>query len=102
MSERFAISRTSAERVRVSGRIDVRNVADALGRSRDVAVSGAQIEVDLAALESADSVTLSVLLAWAARAAQQGGSLIFTQIPPRLMSIAHLSKAETLLGANPT
>jgi ABC-type transporter Mla MlaB component len=101
VSEALAISRLSAERVQVSGRIDVRNAADALGRRREIAVSGTQVEVDLAQLESADSVTLSVLLAWAAHAAQQSGNIVFTQIPPRLRAIAHLSKAEALLGANP-
>lgn len=101
MSARLAISRASATRVDVSGGIDVRNAAEALARSREIANSGVHTEVNLSALETADSVTLSVLLAWAARTAQQGGHLVFTKIPPRLVAIAQLSKAEALLGSSP-
>ncbi len=98
MNARLTIQRLGESSVQVAGRIDIGNAASALARSPEVAMPGRRVEVDLAQLESADSVTLSVLLAWAARARRAQGSLAFVSPPSRLLAIAHLSKAEPLLG----
>ncbi len=98
MSSELAIQRSGDSAVRVAGRIDVANAASALVRSAEVVVPGRAVQVDLARLESADSVTLSVLLAWGARARASGGSVEFLAPSTRLRAIAHLSKAEPLLG----
>lgn len=98
MSANLTIVRETPAAVQVGGGIDVANAGSALARSAEIITPGATVRVDLAKLGSADSVTLSVLLAWAARARQQRGRLIFTSIPLRLRAIAHLSQAEPLLG----
>ncbi|MFZ1837923.1 MAG: STAS domain-containing protein, partial [Dokdonella sp.] len=61
-------------------------------------VGGRVDRVDVAELHSADSVTLAVLLAWAAHARRNGGSLAFLHASSRLRAIAHLGDAEALLG----
>ena len=101
MTATFSITREAANRLRASGRIDVGNAAVALDHCRGSFDPAATTTVDLGGLESADSVTLAVLLAWAARAGSRGGRLECTAVPPRLRAQAHLSAAEQLLGIAP-
>jgi anti-anti-sigma factor len=98
VSTRFAVDRLADRGFRVGGRIDVGNANAAMAAGAELAASRHPVEVDLGALESADSVTLAVLLDWAARARRGGGDLAFRNVPDRLRSIAHLSDAEALLG----
>ena len=98
MTTPFSVTRKSPTSLHVAGRIDVENAGRALtcARENTVAADGS-MHVDLSQLESADSVTLAVLLAWAAPITARGGSLVFDAIPPRLRALAHLSDAEPLL-----
>jgi len=86
------------DRLRVSGRVDVANARDAMKRGRMAAKPGVRMHVDVGALASADSVTLAVLLEWAAHARRRGGAFIFDAVPHRLRAIAHLSDVEDLMG----
>ena len=97
MTARFTITRATPGRLHARGRIDVGNAATVLDHCRDLAPGGVTT-VDLGALDSADSVTLAVLLAWAARVSESGGRLDFVAVPARLRALAHLSDAEPLLG----
>ncbi len=83
---------------RVAGRINVDNAAAALVRGSELGIGDRIGLVDVAGLKSADSVTLAVLLAWAAQARRNGGGLAFVHASSRLRAIAHLSDAEALLG----
>jgi ABC-type transporter Mla MlaB component len=94
----LTVEMASSSAGRVAGRIDVDNAATALARGADLFAVGKSLSVDLSALESADSVTLAVLLAWAARARRAGGMLSFEAASSHLRSIAHLSDADGLLG----
>ena len=97
MSATFALTREAPGRLRASGRIDVGNAASVLREgARNIDASLASI--DLGALESADSVTLAVLLAWAARAQAAGRPIDFSAMPPRLQALARLSGVERMLG----
>ena len=98
MTAGFTLTRESPSLLRASGRIDVANAARALERCRASVESHGAAAVDLAALESADSVTLAVLLAWAARVSETGGRLGFVAMSPRLRALAHLSDIESLPG----
>lgn len=98
MSERFTLEHRSDTQARVCGRIDVDNAARALAAGEPLSVARGCLEIDLKDLQSADSVTLAVLLAWSARARRSGGELVYRDVSPRLRSIAHLSDAEGLLG----
>ncbi len=83
---------------RIVGRIDVENAPEALSRGTDLFAVGKPLIADISELQSADSITLAVLLALAARARKSGGALSFTRASERLKAIAHLGDAEPLLG----
>ncbi len=92
MSERFTLAPVAPGRLQARGRIDTANAAQVLRDGGRVIAS--PVDIDLAGLESADSVTLAVLLAWAAR-----GGVTFSSLPPPLRALAHLSGVEALLAA---
>lgn len=96
MSEALQI-RDDGDCVRIAGRIDVDNAGDALARGRK-ALAGGTCRVDLSQLESADSVTLAVLIAWAAPASMRGTPIEFSGVAPRLQALAQLSDADGLIG----
>ena len=99
MNASLIVEKSPAGGVRVAGRITVDNAAGALEQYRELGAAGESGRVDVADLHSADSVTLAVLLAWAARARRNGGGgLAFVHASSRLRAIAHLSDAEALLG----
>ena len=98
MSDRFTLEHRSGEQARVGGRIDVGNAAQALAAGERLSAAATRLEINLEDLQSADSVTLAVLLAWSSRARRNGGELVYRDVSPRLRSIAHLSDAEGLLG----
>ena len=54
--------------------------------------------VDLAELTEADSATLSVLIAWVAKARARGGTLRYLNVPQTLRNLARLSDVDGLLG----
>lgn len=98
MSTSLIVERSPSGDARVAGRIDVDNAAAALAQGKQLDAGGGTGRIDIAALQSADSVTLAVLLAWAALARRNGGRLAFVHATSRLRAIAHLSDAEGLLG----
>ncbi len=102
MTTAFSITRDSPTRLRAHGRIDFGNAAAALAEGTRSLDPRASTTFDLGSLESADSVTLAVLLAWAARVSARGGRIAFVDVPARLRALAHLSDAERLLGIEPS
>ncbi|MBL0162770.1 MAG: STAS domain-containing protein [Xanthomonadales bacterium] len=98
MSTSLIVERSPSGDVRVAGRINVDNAAAALAQGKALGEGGKAGLIDITALQSADSVTLAVLLAWAAQARRNGGRLAFVHATSRLRAIAHLSDAEALLG----
>lgn len=98
MSAALVLEPAGDDTLRVSGRVDVANARDALQRGRLSAKPGVRMRVDVGALASADSVTLAVLLDWAAHARRIGGAFVFEAVPDRLRAIAHLSDVEELMG----
>lgn len=95
----FAIERGPDGRLRPSGRIDYTNAPQALADGERLAPSGADATVDLAALESSDTVTLGVLIAWTARAARRGVRLRYANFSEDLAALAQLCDVEPLLRA---
>ncbi len=95
----FAIERGPDGRLRPSGRIDYANAPQALADGERLAPSGSAATVDLAALESSDTVTLGVLIAWSARAAQRGVQLRYVNFSEDLAALAQLCDVEPLLKA---
>ena len=96
-SPRVEIDADTLGTLRVSGVISYANAADALARLPAPRGQGA-MDLDLSGLQHADSATLAVLIAWAARARKRGGELHLRNAPQALRNLAHLSDLESLLG----
>ena len=62
------------------------------------AAAAATTEVDLAGVEQVDSAGLALLVAWQAQVQGAGGVLHFRSMPERLLAIARISEAQTILG----
>lgn len=54
---------------------------------------------DLSGIAAADSAGLALLVAWKAAAAAQDGQLRFDAVPERLLALARLTDAQSLLEA---
>jgi phospholipid transport system transporter-binding protein len=84
--------------LRVSGAITYANAAHALTQAPRAPGGGATLDVDLAALEDADSATLAVLIAWSAQARRRGAALRYLRVPQGLRNLARLCDVDGLLG----
>lgn len=99
MSEpRVEIDADTLGTLRVSGTISYANAADALARLPVARAGTSKVDLDLSGIKHADSATLAVLIAWAARVRQLGGELRLRNAPQALRNLAHLSDLEGLLG----
>ena len=83
--------------IAVHGAITFDNATQALRAAPRAAREG-KLDVDLSALTDADSVSLAVLIAWAAQAHAHGADLRYLNAPPALRNLAHLSDVQGLLG----
>jgi phospholipid transport system transporter-binding protein len=94
----FNVESDTLGTLRVSGAISFANAGRALARMPEAPRSGAPLNIDLSALENADSATLAVLIAWSARARQRGAALRYLQPPKGLRNLARLCDVDGLLG----
>lgn len=94
----FSVESDTLGTLRVSGAITFANAARALAQSPQAPRAGSPLNIDLAALENADSATLAVLIAWSAQARQRGASLRYLRAPQGLRNLARLCEVDTLLG----
>lgn len=94
----FSLESDTLGTLRLSGAISFANAARALSQSPQLLRNGKPLELDLSALENADSATLAVLIAWSAQAHRQGSALRFLRAPQGLRNLAHLCDVEDLLG----
>lgn len=94
----FSLESDTLGTLRVSGAISFANAGKALGQAPQVLRNGKALDLDLSALENADSATLAVLIAWSAQARRQGSTLRYLRAPPGLRNLAHLCDVEDLLG----
>jgi phospholipid transport system transporter-binding protein len=81
--------------LRLRGVISFVNAAQAFAAPPAATRQGATI--DLAGLDSADSATLAVLIAWSAQARRHGATLRFLHAPQGLRNLARLCEVENLL-----
>jgi phospholipid transport system transporter-binding protein len=93
----FSFEADSTGAMRLRGAISFANAAQA-ARQAPGAPRGATLDLDLAALESADSATLAVLIAWSAAARRRGATLRYRRAPQGLLNLARLTEVDRLLG----
>ncbi len=94
----FNVESDTLGTLRVSGAISFTNAAGALMQAPQITRAGSTLNLDLAALENADSATLAVLIAWAAQACRGGARLRYLRAPQGLRNLARLCDVEKLLG----
>jgi phospholipid transport system transporter-binding protein len=94
----FSVESDTMGTLRVSGAISFGNAARALTQVPQAPRAGAAMDIDLAALENADSATLAVLIAWAAAINKRGATLHYRRAPQGLRNLARLCDVEGLLG----
>jgi phospholipid transport system transporter-binding protein len=92
----FSLESDAPGALRLRGAISFANAAQALLQGLPAAQRGATL--DLAALESADSATLAVLIAWSAAARRGGATLRYRDAPQGLSNLARLCDVDGLLG----
>jgi ABC-type transporter Mla MlaB component len=90
----FRVATADDNRLQASGAITFANATQTLARLPD---ARGPVEVDLSRVANADSATLSVLIAWAARTRARGGSLRYLNAPAGLHNLARLSDLDALL-----
>jgi phospholipid transport system transporter-binding protein len=94
----YSLETDSLGTLRLRGAISFANAAQALAAPPQAPRQGAALELDLAALESADSATLAVLIAWSAQARRRGATLRYHRVPQGLRNLARLTEVDGLLG----
>jgi phospholipid transport system transporter-binding protein len=93
-------SDTTGAVLRATGAISFGNAGRALTQMPQEPRAGTTLDLDLAALENADSATLAVLIAWSASARRHGANLRYRGAPPALRRLARLCEVDGLLGLN--
>ena len=95
----YQLDNDAAGTLRLRGVISFVNAAQAFASPPQAGQhAAAALDVDLAALESADSATLAVLVAWSAAARKRGTALRYLRAPQGLRNLAKLADVEGLLG----
>ena len=94
----FSVESDTLGTLRVSGAISYANAGRALVHAPQGTRAGAPLDVDLSALDNADSATLAVLIAWSADARRRGTALRYVRAPQGLRNLARLCEVDQLLG----
>ena len=84
--------------LRLCGAISFVNAAQAFAAPPQVPKRDGNLDLDLAALDNADSATLAVLIAWSAQARARGAKLRYLHAPQGLRNLAKLCDVDGLLG----
>jgi phospholipid transport system transporter-binding protein len=82
----------------ITGALTVDSAAGVLAASQDAALPETGV-VALGGIESVDSAGVAVLLSWRRRAAAEGKTLTFADVPASLVALAQLYGVEDLLQA---
>jgi phospholipid transport system transporter-binding protein len=94
----FNFETDSLGTLRLHGTISFANAAQAWAAPPQAPAGGTALNLDLAALEGADSATLAVLIAWRAQAMSRGATMRYHRAPQGLRNLARLCDVEGLLG----
>jgi len=82
----------------IGGPLTVDSAGDVLAASQDVELPRTG-EVSFSDVRAVDSAGVAVLLSWRRRAAGEGKTLSFVDVPPSLKALAELYGVEDLLDA---
>lgn len=88
-------------RLLVSGRLTMDTIGTQFGDAMQP-LEGKAWTIDLAAVETADSAAVSLLLGWLRNAQSHGASVTFANVPENLRSLANLYGVADVLSLNPS
>jgi ABC-type transporter Mla MlaB component len=94
----FSVESDTLGTLKVAGAISYANAGLAAAQAPEATQAGAPVNIDLSALEDADSATLAVLIAWSAQALRRGARLNYQRAPQGLLNLARLCEVDRLLG----
>ena len=94
----YSLETDSLGILRLRGAISFVNAAQAYASPPTAPKRGGALDIDLAALENADSATLAVLIAWSAQARRNETALRYLRAPQGLRNLAKLADVESLLS----
>lgn len=91
-------------RFRIEGDLTIESAPAVLQASAGLlsACGASEIEIDLAGLRAFDSAALGVFFEWRRCAAPAGGRIHYTNLPPKLATMAKLYGVDVLLAAQVT
>jgi phospholipid transport system transporter-binding protein len=91
------MERVAAGEYRVSGPLVFATVPGLLEQSKATFDGEAQLQVDLSAVQTADSAGLALLIEWYRLAARANRGLRFVNVPEQLRALARISDVDELL-----
>lgn len=88
-------------RFRIEGDLTIESAPAVLQASAGLlsACGASEVEIDLAGLRAFDSAALGVFFEWRRRAVPAGGRIRYTNLPPKLATMAKLYGVDALLAA---
>lgn len=101
MSDAAELQSLGGARYRLSGRIRHDTAAHLLAQGEQAFAAEPSVQLDLAGLQAADSVSLAVLVEWCLAARRAGRVLRCDGLPPALEVMAGLGGVAGLLRGDP-
>ena len=98
MSNAARIAEQGADRCAIAGELTFAEVPQLWKQLRESQLMNRVAAVDLAAVSDADSAGLALLISWRASRQARGASLVFERVPERLLALARLTGAQSLLS----
>jgi len=87
-------------RFRIEGDLTIESAPAVLqAGARLLAAAGPEVEIDLVGLRAFDSAAFGVFFEWQRRTAPGGQRIRYTNLPPKLATMAKLYGIDTLLAA---
>jgi phospholipid transport system transporter-binding protein len=84
-------------RYRVNGELSFGTVGALLEQSRKTFDAASSLDIDLSGVNHSDSAGLALLIEWLRLAKRSGKKLNYSNLPPQLLAIAHMSDVDDLL-----
>jgi phospholipid transport system transporter-binding protein len=89
---------TAPGRCSLSGELGFASVPQLWPQGAPMFKGQSALEIDLGAVERADSAGLALLVAWRGQAQAAGCALRYVSVPQRLLAIARISDADSFLA----
>lgn len=91
------VTLNAKQEICLAGRIDLTNVVAACAEVTQLLQNQQNIRIDLAAIESADSSSLALLIECIRYAKQQHKEITFSNVPPFILGLSRVCGLESIL-----